>query len=262
LDSVNIYFAARKSLNKKSKYKPSPGSHTVRDLPISERPREKLIALGADKLSESELLAILLRMGTRGRRVTELAQDLLIEFGSLHNLSKSSVEDLTNKELKKKIKGLGPAKAATLAAAFRIAQLVSEEDKREFDKKMKSSSITEPENAAQQIRNRINDFNKEQFYVASFDTRNRLLGIDEVTKGTLTASLVHPRETFEKSIRRHAASIIVAHNHPSGDSEPSEEDIKITKRLSEAGRIMGIELLDHIIITNNHYYSFKEKGMM
>ena len=262
MDSVNIYFAARKSLNKKSKYKPSQGSHTVRDLPISERPREKLIALGADKLSESELLAILLRMGTRGRRVTELAQDLLIEFGSLHNLSKSSVEDLTNKELKKKIKGLGPVKAATLAAAFRIAQLVSEEDKREFDKKMKSSSITEPENAAQEIRNRISDFNKEQFYVASFDTRNRLLGIDEVTKGTLTASLVHPRETFEKSIRRHAASIIVAHNHPSGDSEPSEEDIKITKRLSEAGKIMGIELLDHIIITNNHYYSFKEKGMM
>jgi DNA repair protein RadC len=237
-------------------------SFTVRDLPKSERPREKLIALGAEKLSDSELLAILLRMGSKGKKVTDLAQDLLIEFGSLGNLAQKSVEDLTSKEFKKRIKGLGPAKAATLAAAFRIAHLVRAEEKKENSNRTKAGSVTEPEVAASLIRALIDDYSKEHFYTASFDTRNRLIGIDEVTKGTLTASLVHPRETFEKAIRRHAASIIVAHNHPSGDSEPSEEDIRITKRLAEAGKIMGIELLDHIILTLDSYYSFKEKGML
>lgn len=243
------------------KYKPSPKAHTVRDLPKSERPRERLKNEGAESLSHSELIAIILRTGSEGQNVITTAQKLLSAYdGSLQKLSRASIEDLLDKE--KKIRGIGPDKAVTLAACFRIAQLVAKAEKEELDERLKRGSITEPENASQLIRNHIDDFMKEQFMVASFDTRNRLLGIDKVTKGTLTASLVHPRETFEKAIRRHAASIIVAHNHPSGDTEPSEEDIKITKRLSEAGRIMGIELLDHIIITINSYYSFKEKGMM
>ena len=112
------------------------------------------------------------------------------------------------------------------------------------------------------MRKHFTDFTREQFILASFDTRNRLLGVDIVSTGTLTASLVHPREVYKSAIRRHAVSIIAAHNHPSGDITPSDEDIKITSRLHEAGKIMGIEFLDHLIVTKNSYYSFKENEMM
>jgi len=233
-------------------------SYTVRDLPKSERPREYLKEHGSEDMSESQLLAILLRTGLKGHNVIAIAHDLISAFGDLHELSRASYEDI----LAKGIRGLGPDKAVTLAAAFEIARRVRKMDGEEYIRKKRTVAVTEPKNAADRIRENIRDWTKEQFYVASFDTRNRLIGIDEATKGTLTASLVHPRETFEKAIRRHAASIIVAHNHPSGDSEPSEEDIRITKRLAEAGKIMGIELLDHIILTLDSYYSFKEKGML
>lgn len=248
--------------NADMKYQEKTGSnktsYTVRDLPKSERPREYLKEHGSEGMQNPALLAILLRTGLKGHNVIAVAHDLISAFGGLHELSKASYEDI----LSKKIKGLGPDKAVTLAACFELARRVRELDGEEHSVKMKGGSVTEPEKAAARIKEEIMDWSKEQFVVASFDTRNRLIGIDRATKGTLTASLVHPRETFEKAIRRHAATIIVAHNHPSGDPDPSEEDIRITKRLSEAGKIMGIELLDHIILSQDSYYSFKEKGML
>ena len=231
-------------------------SLTVHDLPLSERPREKLKELGADKLSNTELLAIILHSGRKGESVLLTAQKLLAKFGSMENLSEASYYDLIS------VPGLGPAKASQLQACFEIIKRLKNSIKSESDTKLQINPVTNPSHAVDMIRNKINNYSKEHFFILSFDTRSRLLGIDNVSMGTLTASLVHPRETFEAAIRRHAAQIIAAHNHPSGDSEPSDEDIKITKRLVEAGKIMGIELIDHIIVTKAGYFSFKEKEML
>jgi DNA repair protein RadC len=229
---------------------------TVHDLPITERPREKLRELGADKLSSPELLAIILRSGTKGESVLTTAQRLFSHFGSIEKIAESSFNDLIS------FKGLGPAKASQLHACFEISKRLKFANEMESETKMKSDPITNPNYAVELIRSKLTSYSKEHFLVMSFDTRNKLLGVDNISIGTLTASMVHPRETFEAAIRRHAAQIIAAHNHPSGDCEPSEEDIKITKRLSEAGKIMGIELIDHIVLTRTRYFSFKEKGMI
>ena len=243
-------------MKEKIKYKSSEKSHTIHDLPHSERPRERLYNSGADKLSDSELIAIILRTGLKGESVMVLAQKLISRFGSLSNLLNASVDDL------KKVKGIGTAKAIELSACFEIARRVNTRSREEIETHLKKNSITEPQAASDLMRRHFIEFTREHFLLASFDTRNRLLGVDDISKGSLTASIVHPREVFEKAIRRHAASIIAAHNHPSGDITPSDEDIRITKRLHEAGKIMGIELLDHLIITENDYYSFKENDKM
>ena len=173
---------------------------------------------------------------------------------------KASLEDLKN------VKGMGEAKASKLMACFEIAKRASKEgieiEKIYESEKKKYNSITSPEELFKIISSKINNYSKEHFYVISLDIRNNYIGIDEISVGTLTASLVHPRETFESAIKRHAAQIIIAHNHPSGETDPSEDDLKITKRLVEAGKIMGIEVLDHIIITNKGYLSFKEKYLI
>ena len=231
-------------------------SLTVHDLPIKERPREKLQELGSDSLSNPELLAIILRSGTKGDSAISLAQKLLSHFGSMEKISEASFADLTE------VKGLGPAKAAQLLACFEISKRIKSDTLREQENKLKAIPVTNPVYAVEYIRSKILDYSKENYLIMSFDTRSRLLGIDSVSTGTATASLVHMRETFNAAVKRRAVQIIAAHNHPSGDCEPSDEDVKITKRLSEAGKIMGIEMIDHIIVTKTDYYSFKEKGMM
>jgi DNA repair protein RadC len=185
-----------------------------------------------------------------------MAQKLLAHFGSLKAVFEASLEDL------QKIKGLGPAKASQLLACFEIARRVNKKITEDEKENLQLRPVTSPGDIVELIKSKIINYSREQFLVVSFDTRNRILGTDSISTGTLTASLVHPRETFESAIRKHAASIIISHNHPSGDTEPSEEDMKITKRLSEAGKVMGIEVLDHIIVTKNGYFSFKEKGMI
>jgi DNA repair protein RadC len=237
-------------------YKLSGKSYTVHDLPKSERPRERLKDFGPGSLSVPELLAIILGSGSQGESVIVTSQNLIAHFGSLKKVFEASQEEL------QEMKGIGPAKASQLLACFEIARRVN---KSIFDEEKRSSElnpITSPYEVIELIRSKIANFSKEQFLVVSLDTRSRLLGIDNISTGTLNASIVHPRETFECAIKKHAASIIVSHNHPSGDTEPSEEDIKITQRLKEAGKVMGIELLDHIIVTKSGYYSFKEKGMI
>lgn len=230
-------------------------SYSVRDLPKSERPREKLRDKGAANISNSELLAIILGKGVKGESVLVTVQKLILHFGGLQNILEASLDDLM------KIRGIGIAKACQLIASFELSKRLLKENL-EFEKeRVKKNAITKPEEIVKYIKTEIEDYSKEHFFVVSFDVRNRIIGIDKTSKGTLSASLVHPRETFESAIRRHAAQIIVAHNHPSGDSEPSEDDIRITKRLYEAGKIMGIELLDHIVITKDGYCSLKDKNV-
>jgi DNA repair protein RadC len=231
-------------------------SYTVHDLPKSERPRERLKEHGPGSLSEQELLAIILGSGSQGESVVVTSQKLLSHFGSLKKVVEASLEEL------QKVKGIGPAKATQLLACFEIAKRLNKSILVDEQAGKALKPITSPDEIIGLIRSKISDFSKEQFLVISLDTRNRPLGIDNVSVGTLTASLVHPRETYECAIRKHAASIIVSHNHPSGDEEPSEEDIKITQRLKEAGKVMGIELLDHIVVTKSSYCSLKEKGMI
>lgn len=233
---------------------------TLNDLPASERPRERLIHKGATSLSTPELLSLVLGSGARGESVITVAHRILKRFGSLFMIQNASIEDLTV------IRGLGNAKAAKLKACIEIARRMNIEEKvheeSELMKRRNSDTITSPDKLYEIIKSRITQFTKEHFFVVSLDTRNNLIGVDEISVGTLTASLVHPRETFESAIRRHAAKIIISHNHPSGETEPSDDDLKITRRLTEAGKIMGIEVLDHLIITKTSYLSFKEQLLM
>lgn len=230
-------------------------SFTVHDLPKSERPRERLKNVGSDKVSSPELLAIILGRGIKGESVLITVQKLISHFGNLQNIFEASLEDLM------KIRGIGFAKACQLVASFELSKRLLKENVEMEKERVRKNAITKPEEIVKFIKAEIDDYSKEHFFVISFDVRNRLLGIDRTSKGTLSASLVHPRETYESAIRRHAAQIIVAHNHPSGDSEPSEDDIRITKRLYEAGKIMGIELMDHIIITKDDFYSLKDNNI-
>jgi DNA repair protein RadC len=240
--------------NKESK------TFTVKDLPLTERPRERLEKYGADNMLDSELLAIILRTGFKGKTVMQLGQELMARYDTLEGLANASIAEL------KQTKGIGKAKAIELTACIEIARRILDGKRKEEDRINNSDTITSPDRVLQAIANdmrkKIDDETKEHFFVVSFNTRNKYLGLDKISTGSMTASVVHPRETFGAAIRRHAASIIIAHNHPSGEAEPSDEDLKITRRLIEAGKIVGIEVLDHIIITKNKHLSFKEKGLI
>jgi len=233
---------------------------SVNDLPFSERPRERLREFGAEKLSSAELLTLLINTGTKGESVITIAQKLLVRFGSLSMLMDASLEELT------KFKGLGESKASKLLASFGITKKIIKELKEEEntlrDNKKKYNPVTNPEALFNILVSKLTDYSKEHFYVISLDSRNIFIGLDEISVGTLTASLVHPRETFESAIKRHAAHIIIAHNHPSGETSPSEDDLKITRRLIDAGKIMGITVLDHIIFAKHSYMSFKESSLI
>jgi len=227
----------------------------ITDLPEAERPREKLHALGAERLSTAELIAILLRTGTSGQSALETGNELLKRFQTIERLSAASIEELSE------IKGVGLAKAVQLKAAFELAaRLPSSRENRQ--------PITTPRDVADLLREPMQHYGVEQFHVLLLDTRNRLIRDVEVSRGTLNASLVHPREVFKEAVKASAASIVLAHNHPSGDPTPSSDDIKITRELVEAGRIMKIEVLDHIIVGKrtpgrpNDYVSLKEMGVL
>ncbi|MDD5363026.1 MAG: DNA repair protein RadC [Ignavibacteria bacterium] len=229
---------------------------SVKDMPKDERPREKLLKLGTEKMESYELLAILLRTGTKDEPVLDLSKKLMMKFGTVESFFESSVQDLMS------VKGIGLAKAAELISCITLGRRYKDELIRNENLRLSRESITEPSTAVSFIRAEIRDYSKEQFFVLNLDVRNRLIDIEMISKGTLTSSLVHPRETFESAIRKHAASIMVAHNHPSGDTNPSDDDIKISKRLTESGRILGIDLIDHLVITKDSYCSLKNKGLI
>jgi len=223
---------------------------TVRDLPKPERPRERLQKLGPEALSSQELLALVIGRGIPKKSVMTIAQELLVRFGNVKAIGQATLEELSQ------IKGIGVAKAAQIKACFELAKRENLETEEE------SFDIKNPEAVFKVISSSIKNKAKEHFKLILLNSRNKKIGISPVSTGTLTTSLVHPREVFKDAITHSAASVILAHNHPSGDPEPSEDDLKITKKLVESGKILGIEVIDHIIIGKNNFYSFREKGLI
>ncbi len=225
-------------------------SFTIHDLPVSERPRERLQKLGIEALSAQEILALILGRGVAGESVMVTAQRLLSRFGSLKGIASASVEELSE------IKGIGVAKASQIKAAFELANRL--EGYLEAGEK---PLVKTPDDVVGLVRGRLKGKKKEHFLALLLDTRNKLIKVAEISVGSLDSSLVHPREVFKEAISATAASVIFVHNHPSGDPTASEDDIKLTKRLAEAGKIVGIDVLDHIIISDKNYLSLKREGL-
>ncbi|GAE34956.1 RadC family protein [Halalkalibacter akibai] len=223
-------------------------SFLIRDVPERERPRERLIQDGAKALSNQEILAILLRNGTRQESVLQVAGRLIAKFDGLYLLKDAAIEELCS------IKGIGEAKAVELSAAIelgrRIHSLIPEE----------RYVIRSPEDVSNYVMEDMRFLQQEHFDCLYLNTKNQVLHRKTIFIGSLNASICHPREIFKEAIKRSAASIICLHNHPSGDPAPSREDIEVTKRLTESGKVLGIELLDHIIIGDRKFVSLKEQG--
>jgi DNA repair protein RadC len=225
---------------------------TIKEWPADERPREKLEKHGPSSLSDSELLAILINTGSGKKTAVDLAKILLKEYKSLRNLSGLSVADFKQE----KFKGVGKVKAIILVAAFEIARRLASSPKDI------SSPITTPEDVAKRYLPQMRDLKQEVFMVLCLSSSNKIIQERTITKGLLNSSLTHPREVFREAILENAASVILLHNHPSGNLEPSREDIQITKQLVESGKIIGILVHDHIIIAGDGFTSMMERGLM
>ena len=224
-------------------------THNLKSLPKIERPREKLIGKGPQNLKDEELLAILLGTGVEGKNVIEVAKQILNRY-SKKRLLKLTYSDLS------KIKGIGPAKACTILAATELVK-----------RSLKIGEATLPiiqstkDVIAQSVY--LRDRTREHLMTIYLNARNEMIWKKQSTFiGTLNANLVHPREIFNEALEHNASSVILVHNHPSGDAEPSQDDLEITKRITEAGKIMGIDVLDHVIITKNKVFSFKENKLI
>jgi len=208
------------------------------------------LKLGSEALSAQEILAVILGRGTKGESVMMTSQKLLSRFGNLKGVANASVEELTQTT------GIGPAKATQIKAALELSRRL-EADAGEKPKPVLKS----PEDVAAEVRSQLKGKKKEHFLVLCLDTRNRLIDLKVVSIGSLDTSVVHPREVFKEAISSCAASVIFAHNHPSGDPEPSKEDTELTKRLVKAGEILGIDVLDHIIICDKSFVSLKARNL-
>lgn len=226
--------------------------YSLSNIPINERPRERLVKYGVETLSLQELLSLIFGRGVKGESVYNISKKLISTFDSLEKLSEVSIEGL------RQIKGLGLAKACQIKACFEIARRLKEEDSIEH----KNHIIKQPKDLYYLLKEKIINFHKEYFIAVSLDNRNKVINIDIISIGTLNSSLIHPRETFEMAIKNHAASIIICHNHPSGELEPSKDDLIVTQNLVKAGKLLGIEIADHIIITKKNYFSFREKKII
>jgi len=218
----------------------------IKDLPGFKRPREKLAEQGSQTLKDYELLAILLRTGYQGKSALEVAKRILRRY-SLDNLARLSFKDLAQ------IKGVGQSRAATIIAAFALARRVNLDQK--------AIKITSPEDAVK-VLSFIRNKKREYFVALYLDAENKLITQKIISIGSLDTSIVHPREVFYPAIKHHAASIIIAHNHPSGNLDVSPTDVKITKRLIKTGQILGIQVIDHILVTKENFFSFKKRGLI
>ena len=223
---------------------------TIRDLPLSERPRERLIRLGAEALSEQELLACVLGRGVAGESVLVSARRLLAAFGSLPGIAEASVEQLSS------LHGIGAAKAVQLKAAIELARRLA------LAPNGHRAVVDTVDAAAALIRPHLLDKKKEHFVALLLDNRHHVIRMSPIAIGSLSATLVHPRELFKEAIAASAAAIILAHNHPSGDPAASEHDVRMTARLIEAGALLGIEVLDHLIVGTDGVMSLKAAGLM
>ncbi len=222
----------------------------IMDLPENERPREKLLKYGAETLSNGELIAIILRTGSSSEDILNLSNRVLKETGGLNGLLASDAHEFLS------LKGIGAAKAAQLMALAEISKRF-----RTF-RSGEDYKITQPKDAAELLMEDMRYLKQEHLKVIMLNTKNTVITVKSVSVGSLNSSIVHPREVFCEAIKKSSASIIISHNHPSGDPSPSSEDISLTQRIKESGKLLGIELLDHIIIGNGNYVSLKEKGII
>ncbi|MBN2899454.1 MAG: DNA repair protein RadC [Clostridia bacterium] len=218
----------------------------IKEMPDTEKPREKMLKSGVAQLSNQELLAILIRTGRENHSALDIAKDVLYyDKRGLAALSNITAEELVT------IKGIGPSKACLLLAGIELGKrvLASEHYK---------DKITCPGDVYDHLKVSVMHLKKEKFFALLLDTKNQIIAVEDISTGSLNASIVHPREVFHYAIKKNAKSVILAHNHPSGYPAPSKEDKQITERLVEAGKIVGIEVMDHIVLGNESYYSFKE----
>ncbi len=228
---------------------------SIHELPPAERPRERLLHKGADSLQTAELLAILLRTGTADRPVLELAGFLLQHFGSLEALSRAPIGELT------RIKGIGEAKAIELKAAFALAARLNRSE-------AESRAINSAQDIAALLGDEMRLLDHESLRVVCLNTKHKVLAVEEITRGILNESLFHPREAFRPALARQAHAVILVHNHPSGDPRPSESDRHVTRQMKQAGELLRIELLDHVILgapregDARAYFSFKDGGLL
>ncbi len=224
----------------------------IKNWPEDERPREKLVRRGAESLTDAELLALVLRTGDAAGKQSaiDLGRVILKEFGDLRTLAGATVSEIC------RMRGTGPAKAASLKAALELAN-------RFHSRRFESlERFTTPAQVFEHFHHEFRDRRKEYFLALLLDGKNRIMKRVQISEGSLNQSLVHPREVFNPAVRESAAAIILVHNHPTGDPTPSREDIDITRRLSEAGNLMGVKVLDHIIIGDGRYHSFADQGML
>lgn len=223
----------------------------IKDIPEGERPKEKLFKYGADILTNSELLALILRTGTKTENVIQLSSRLLSELEGLDGILDADANEIMA------IKGIKHTKASQIMA---LAELFKRF--RTLKACSKDVKVTSPKDVVNVVMGEMMDLEQEVLKVLLLSTKNIIIGSKDVFKGSLNSSIVHPREIFKQAIKRNSASIIICHNHPSGDPTPSKEDINVTLRIKECGKIIGIELLDHIIIGKNKFVSFKETGQI
>ena len=222
---------------------------TIKDWPEGDRPREKLEHKGASFLSEAELLAILIRTGNKGTTALDLARYLLSDGRTLRDVAQMSVHDL-------KSKGIGKARATSIIAACELSRRLPSSTGKE------KPVFHSPEDVANIYVAKLRDLKHEEFWGLLLTSANRLIADTMITSGTLNSSLVHPRECFQEALKQSAATVIFLHNHPSGNAEPSQEDIAITKQLVESGRILGIPVHDHIIVAGDTFTSFADRGLI
>jgi DNA repair protein RadC len=223
-------------------------TYRITDFAESERPRERLARLGSKSLSNAELLAILLRVGVRGENAVQVAQRLLKTFGGITGLHRAAFDEVCAQY------GVSTAKAAQIKAALELGNRMKQEN-------IERGSIHSPDEAAQLILYEMSALDQEELWVMLLDTRNHFLMNETVYRGSLNSSQVRVGELFKSAVRRNAASIIVAHNHPSGDPTPSPEDIAVTRAIVEAGKLLDIDVLDHLVIGGGNYVSLKERGL-
>lgn len=235
--------------------------YRVCDMPARLRPREAIERQGVEHVTEVALMAVLLRSGASGMNVVDLAEEILRHYGSLTAVARASVDELAGD---KRFKGLGKVKAQTLKAALELARRMADETKDE-----RGVFVRSPEDAASVLRTSAMTLDHERFWTLQLDSRNRVKGSAlEVSRGILDASLVHPREVFKPAIQSGCAALILVHNHPSGDPTPSAEDLRITRQLVQAGQVIGIKVLDHVVLgrkaggRDRDYMSIREAGLV
>ena len=220
---------------------------TIKEIPVDDRPREKMANKGATALTDAELVAILLRTGTAEKSALDIASELTADGGLYKRLASiTRLNELMN------IKGLGQAKAATVLAALEIGRRIASA------KPVEKIHLSCPQDVAEFLMPRLRYAVKEQFIVILLNGKNKVVGTEVISEGSLSSSVVHPREVYASALLHHAAAIMVAHNHPSGDPKPRDEDREITSLLAQSGKVLGIPLVDHIVIGDGTYYSFLE----